>query len=67
MTSYGLLIKGVTETVENEEKQQKGGFLDMLATTLGASLLWKIVSGKRFKLQVSRLFQARSSLIFRQL
>ena len=35
----GLLIKGVSETVENEVKEQKGGFLGNLAATLGASLL----------------------------
>ena len=26
----GLLLKGVTETVQNEVKGQKGGFLSML-------------------------------------
>ena len=33
----GLLLKGVTETVQNEVKEQKGGFLSMLLGTLGAS------------------------------
>ena len=37
----GLLLKGVTETVQNEIKEQKGGFLKMLLGTLGASLLEK--------------------------
>ena len=32
-------LKGVTETVQNEVKQQKGGFLSMLLGTLGTSLL----------------------------
>ena len=35
----GLLIKGVTETVENEVKKRKGGRLGMLLGTLGISLL----------------------------
>ena len=35
----GLLLKGVTETFQNEAKEQKGGFLGMLLGTLGASLL----------------------------
>ena len=35
----GLLIKGIRETIKNEEKEQKGGFLEMLLGTLGASLL----------------------------
>ena len=34
-----ILLKGVTETIENETKSQRGGFLSMLLGTLGASLL----------------------------
>ena len=34
----GLLLKGVTKTVQSEVKEQKGGFLSMLSSTLGASL-----------------------------
>ena len=34
----GLLLKGVTKTVQSEVKEQKGGFLSMLSGTLGASL-----------------------------
>ena len=30
----GLLMKGVSETVENEVKEEKGRFLGMLAATL---------------------------------
>ena len=41
----GLLWKGVTETVQNEVKEQKGGFLSMLLGTLGASLLGNILTG----------------------
>ena len=33
----GLLIKGFTETVQNEVKEQKEGFLSALLGTLGAS------------------------------
>ena len=40
-----LLLKGVTETVQNEVKEQKGGFLNMLLGTLGASLLGNILTG----------------------
>ena len=35
----GLFIKGVSETVKNEAKEQKGGFLSMLLGTLGTNLL----------------------------
>ena len=38
----GLLSKGVTETIQNEAKEQKRGFL----STLGASLLGNILAGK---------------------
>ena len=37
-----ILLKGVTKTVKNETKGQKGGFLSMLLGTLGASLKSKI-------------------------
>ena len=40
----GLLIKGVTETVRNEIKEQKRGFLSMLLGTLGASLLGNLLT-----------------------
>ena len=42
----GLLLKGVSETIQNEAKEQKGGFLSMLLGTLGASLLGNILAGK---------------------
>ena len=34
-----ILLKGVTKTIKNETKEQKGGFLSMLLGTLGANLL----------------------------
>ena len=43
----GLLLKRVTETVQNEVKERKGGFLSMLLGTLGASLLGNILAGER--------------------
>ena len=42
----GLLLKDVTEAVQNEVKEQKGGFLSMLLGTLGASLLGNLFTGK---------------------
>ena len=42
----GLLLKGVTESVQNEVKEQKGGFLNTLLGTLGASLLGSLLTGK---------------------
>ena len=37
------LLKGVTETIKNETKEQKGGFL---SATLGVSLLGNLLTGK---------------------
>ena len=42
----GLLIQGISKTIKNESKQQKGGFLPMLLGTLGASLLGNLLTGK---------------------
>ena len=40
----GVLLKGVRETIQQEAKEQRGGFLSMLLGTLGASLLGDILS-----------------------
>ena len=42
----GLLIKDISKTIKNEAKEQKGGFLSMLLSTLGASLLGNLLTGK---------------------
>ena len=46
LENSGLLLKGVGETIQNEAKEQKGGFLSMLLGTLDASLLGNILVGK---------------------
>ena len=46
LEEFGLLIKSVSETIKNEAKEQKGGFLGMLLGTLGASLLGNLLTGK---------------------
>ena len=40
----GVLLKGVSETFQNEAKEQRGGFLSMLLGTLGASLLGDLLT-----------------------
>ena len=40
----GVLLKGVSETIQHEAKEQRGGFLGMLLGTLGASLLGDVLS-----------------------
>ena len=42
----GLLVKGVSETMINEENEQKGRFLGMVLSKSGASLLENLVTGK---------------------
>ena len=39
-----VLLKGVSETLQNEAKEQRGGFLSMLLGTLGASLLGDLLT-----------------------
>ena len=41
-----IILNGVTKTIENETKEQKGGFLSTLLGTLGASLLGNLLSAK---------------------
>ena len=42
----GLLLKGISETIQSEAKEQKGGFLGMLLGELGASSLGNMLTGK---------------------
>ena len=46
LENSNILLKGVTKTIKNETKEQKGGLLSMLLGTLGASLLENLLSGK---------------------
>ena len=45
----GLLLEGVTKSVQNKIKEQKGGFLSTLLGTLGASLIGNLLTGKGTK------------------
>ena len=45
LENSGILLKGVSKTIENETKEQKGGFLSRLLGTLGASLLGNLLMG----------------------
>ena len=45
LENSGILLKGVTKTIENETKEQRGGFLGLLLGTLGASLLGNLLTG----------------------
>ena len=43
----GLLLRGVSETIKNEAKEEKGRLLSMVLGTLGASLLGDMLFGKK--------------------
>ena len=42
----GFLLKGVSEAIQNEFKEEKGGFLSMLVGTLGVRFLENMLAGK---------------------
>ena len=46
LENSGILLEGVSKTIENETKEQRGGFLSMLLGTLGANLLRNLLTGK---------------------
>ena len=45
LENSGILLKGVSKTIENETEEQRGGFLSMLLDTLRASLLGNLLTG----------------------
>ena len=44
LENSGILLKGVSKTIDNETKEQRGGLLSMLLGTLGASLLGNLLT-----------------------
>ena len=56
-----ILLKGVTKTIKNETKEQKGRFLSMLLGTLGVSLLANLLTGKGILRAVSGLPSSSAS------
>ena len=45
LENSSILLKGVSKTIKNETKEQRGGFLSMLLGTLGANLLGNLLTG----------------------
>ena len=45
LENSGILLKGVSKTIKNETKEQRGGFLSMLLGTLGASFFGNFLTG----------------------
>ena len=63
LEDLGLLLKGVTESVQNEMKEQKARFLSMLLGTLGASLLGNLLSGKGINKKGKGIHRAGEGII----
>ena len=61
LENSGILLKGVTKTIENETKEQRAGFSSMLlGTLLGASLLGNLLTGKYIMRASDGIVRARS-------
>ena len=45
LENSGILLKGVSKTIKNETKEQRGGFLSMLLGTLRVNLLGNLLTG----------------------
>ena len=46
LENSGILYHGITETVKDEVKEQKGGFLSTLLSVVASALLSSMLSGK---------------------
>ena len=53
------MIKGISETIKYEAKEQKQGFLNMLLDVLGATILVNLFTGK-ITITTARIFNAAS-------
>ena len=59
----GLLLEGVTESVQNEVKEQKGRFLSMLLGTLSANLLGNLLIGKGVNKKGKGIYKAGEGIV----
>ena len=60
----GLLIKGVTQTIKNKTKEQRGGFLGMLLSTLGTSFFENMLAYKRVIKSGDAVIRARHYFLY---
>ena len=63
LENSGILLKGVTKAIENETKEQRGGFLSTLLSTLGAILLGNLSSGKGLARAGERITRASEGIV----
>ena len=60
LESSGILLKGVTKTIENEIKEQREGFFSMLLGTLEASLLGNLLTGGKGMMRAEQAREVRT-------
>ena len=63
LENSGVLLKGVSETIQHEAKEQRGGFLSMLLGTLGASLLGNLLTGGKGVISAGEGIKKKSNLL----
>ena len=59
----GVILKGVSKTIQHEAKEQRGGFLSMLLGTLGASLLGNLLTGRKGVICAGERIKEKSNLL----
>ena len=59
----GVLLKGVSETIQHEVKEQRGEFLPTLLGTLGASLLVNLLTGGKGVIRAGEGIKKKSNLL----
>ena len=62
LENSGVLLKGVSETIQHEAKEQRGGFLSMFLGTLGASLLGNLLTGGKGVTHAGKGIKKKSNL-----
>ena len=63
LENSGVILKGVSETIQHEAKEQRRGFLSMLLGTLGASLLGNLLTGGKGSTRAGEGIKKKSNLL----
>ena len=63
LENAGVILKGVSETIQHEAKEQRGGFLSMLLATLGASLLGNLLTSGKGVTRAGEGIKKKSNLL----
>ena len=65
LKNSGILLKVISKTIENETKEQRGGFLNILLGTLGASFLGNLLTGGKVMMRAGEAIVRESDGIVR--